>query len=137
MVGSVSQYGKKIYEEDLTWLRNLLASTKVDVRQLVAQIYGIITAQLPNNDFEARISEIMNIVEKKNVEAQHGSLLALTYMMERRLTFSRDHMNNDFFNWGLYVNVLKMICTRIFLESHVHVFFNPDFENPFCRQFPS
>ena len=114
MIGSVPQFATRIYENELSWLRTLLISTKLDVRQLVAKIYGIITAQLPNSEFEAQVSEIMSIMDKNSLEAQHGSLLTLTFMMERRLIFKRNDMNNDLFNWDLYINVVKMICMYIF-----------------------
>lgn len=114
MIGSIPQFVTRIYENNLSWLRNLLISTKPDIRQLAAKIYGIITAQLSNNEFEAQISEIMGIIDKNNLEAQHGSLLTLTYMMERRLIFKRSNINNDSFNWDLYINVVRMICMYIF-----------------------
>lgn len=114
VTGSVPQFATRIYENELSWLRTLLISTKLDVRQLVAKIYGIITTQLSNNEFETQISEIMNIMDKNSLEAQHGSLLTLTCMMERRLVFKRNNMDNDFFNWDLYINVVKMICMYIF-----------------------
>lgn len=113
MIGSIPQFVTRIYENNLSWLRNLLISTKPDIRQLAAKIYGIITAQLSNNEFEAQISEIMGIIDKNNLEAQHGSLLTLTYMMERRLIFKRSNIN-DSFNWDLYINVVRMICMYIF-----------------------
>lgn len=114
MIGSIPQFVTRIYENNLSWLRTLLISTKPDIRQLAAKIYGLITAQLSNNEFEAQISEIMGIIDKNNLEAQHGSLLTLTYMMERRLVFKRSNINNDCFNWDLYINVVRMICMYIF-----------------------
>lgn len=117
MIGSIPQFVTRIYENNLSWLRTLLISTKPDIRQLAAKIYGLITAQLSNNEFEAQISEIMGIIDKNNLEAQHGSLLTLTYMMERRLVFKRSNINNDCFNWDLYINVVRMICNFLHNNS--------------------
>ncbi|XP_053994994.1 proteasome adapter and scaffold protein ECM29 [Hylaeus volcanicus] len=111
VIGSVPQYVTKIYEKELLWLHNLLASVKPNVRQLAAKIYGITTAQLSTNDFEGQISEITNIMNKKNLEAQHGALLTLTYMMERRIIFRKTNPNDAFFNLDVYINVVKMIFT--------------------------
>ncbi|XP_076235930.1 proteasome adapter and scaffold protein ECM29 isoform X2 [Calliopsis andreniformis] len=108
VVGCVPQYVTKIYEKE-SWIRNLLTSTKPGVRQLAAKIYGLITVQLRPNDFEAQISEIMELLNKKNLESQHGSLLTLTYMMERRLISNKRDMNSTF-NLDTFVNVVKMIC---------------------------
>ncbi|CAK9831680.1 Proteasome adapter and scaffold protein ECM29 [Anthophora retusa] len=113
VTGCVPQYVTEIYEKESSRFRTLLTSSNPDVRQLVAKIYGIITTQLSNNDFEAQVSEIMNIMDKKNIEAQHGSLLTLTCMMERRLILKRNDINKDTFSWDLYINVVKMICTYL------------------------
>ncbi|XP_029040341.2 proteasome adapter and scaffold protein ECM29 isoform X1 [Osmia bicornis bicornis] len=109
VVSFVPQYITRIYEKQSSWLRNLLTSTKPEVRQLAAKVYGVVTATLPINEFGTQISEIMAITNKKNLEPQHGGLLALTYMMERRLLILRRNTNESF-NWDLYVNVVKMIC---------------------------
>ncbi|XP_026674602.1 proteasome adapter and scaffold protein ECM29 isoform X2 [Ceratina calcarata] len=111
VAGSVPQFATKLYENELSWLRNLLISVKLDVRRVVAKIYGMVTAQAAYNDFESRISEISSMVDKKHLESQHGSLLALTHMMERRLIFKRNDMDNDIFNWDLYINVVKTLCS--------------------------
>ncbi|CAL7951979.1 unnamed protein product [Xylocopa violacea] len=117
VVGSIPQFVMKNDENELSWLRTLITSVNPDVRQLVAKIYGIITTQFETKEFEAQISGIMSIMDKKNLEAQHGSLLTLTCMMERRLIFNRNDINKEFFNWDLYVNVVKMICN--FLRNNM------------------
>lgn len=113
MIGSIPQYVTTIYEKKLSWLHSLFTSNKPNVRQLAAKIYGIITAQLPMNDYEAQISEILNILNKKNLEAQHGALLTLTYMMERRIISWKTVTNNALFDLDIYIQSVKMICMYI------------------------
>ena len=111
VIGSIPQYIAKVYEKESSWLCTLLVSAKPDIRQLAAKIYGMLTAQLSANDFEAQISETMNMLNKKNLEAQHGTILTLTYMMERRLIANKKDANDDTFNLDIYINVVKIICS--------------------------
>ncbi|KAL6433433.1 hypothetical protein ACFW04_006522 [Cataglyphis niger] len=109
VLGSVPHYIVKSYEKELPWLRSLLTSTKQDVRQLAAKIYAAITGYLPKNEFEKHVSNIMDIMNKKNLEAQHGALMALTYMMEKYLMQQRNE-NKDLCNWTTYNDIVKAIC---------------------------
>lgn len=111
VLGSVPHYIVKSYEKELPWLRSLLTSTKQDVRQLAAKIYAAITGYFPNNEFEKHVSNIMDIMNKKNLEAQHGAVMALTYMMERNLLQQRNE-NKDLCNWRTYNDIVKAICTH-------------------------
>ncbi|XP_076224219.1 proteasome adapter and scaffold protein ECM29 isoform X2 [Nomia melanderi] len=109
VVGSVPQYVSKIYKKELSWLQTLITSIKPDIRQLAAKVYGIITVPLPEDVFETQISEIMSLTTKKNLEAQHGALLTLTCMMERRLVSSKNGTNS--LNLETYINIVKLIYT--------------------------
>lgn len=112
ILGSVPHYIVKSYEKELPWLCSLLTSTKQDVRQLAAKIYAAITGYFSKNEFEKHVSNIMDIMNKKNLEAQHGALMALTYMMERNLMQQRNE-NKDLCNWTTYNDIVKAICTYL------------------------
>ncbi|KYM93818.1 Proteasome-associated protein ECM29 like protein [Cyphomyrmex costatus] len=105
VLGSVPHYIIKSYEKELPWLCSLLASAKHDVRQLAAKIYAAITGYFPKNEFEKHVSNIMNIMNRKNLEAQHGALMALTYMMERNLIQQRIGNKED-----LEINAFEILC---------------------------
>lgn len=115
VLGSIPHYIVKSYEKELPWLRSLLTSTKQDVRQLAAKIYAAITGYFPKNEFEKHVSNIMDIMNKKNLEAQHGALMALTYMMERYLMQQRNE-NKDLCNWAIYNDIVKAICTHLYIK---------------------
>jgi len=117
--GSVPHYIIKSYEKELPWLCSLLTSAKHDVRQLAAKIYAVITGYLPRNEFEKYVSSIMNIMNRKNLEAQHGALMALTYMMERNLIQQRNGNKEDLCNWTTYNDIVKAICMYLYISNHV------------------
>lgn len=113
VLGSVPHYIIKSYEKELPWLCTLLASAKQDIRELAAKIYAAIIGYCPKDEFEKHVSSIMNIMNKKNLEAQHGALMALTYMMERNLIQQRNGNKEDLCNWMTYNNIVKTICTYL------------------------
>ncbi|XP_011685024.1 PREDICTED: proteasome-associated protein ECM29 homolog [Wasmannia auropunctata] len=114
VLGSVPHYMIKSYEKELPWLSSLLASTKQDVRQLAAKIYAAITGYFSRNEFEKHVSNVMNVMNRKNLEAQHGALMTLTYMMERNLIQQRNGTTKeDLCNWTTYNDIVKTICTYL------------------------
>ncbi|XP_076278491.1 proteasome adapter and scaffold protein ECM29 [Lasioglossum baleicum] len=125
VVGSVPQYLTKLYEKETQekWLQGLLKSTKPDIRQLAAQIYGAITAPLVDSAFWAEVRQLTTVTneyekkQKKNIEELHGAILAFTYMMERRL-FSRKN-SMDSFNIDLYTNIVKFTCILLHDNSRL------------------
>ncbi|KAL0121628.1 hypothetical protein PUN28_006856 [Cardiocondyla obscurior] len=113
VLGSVPHYIIKSYEKELPWLCSLLASAKQDVRQLAAKAYASITGYFSKSEFEKHVSSIMNVMSKKSLEAQHGALMALTYMMERNLIQQRYVNKEDLCNWTTYNDIVKTICTYL------------------------
>ncbi|XP_012233833.1 proteasome adapter and scaffold protein ECM29 [Linepithema humile] len=113
VLGSVPYHIIKAYEKELPWLCSLLTSTKQDVRQLAAKVYGAITGHFPKNEFEKHVSNIMDIMNKKSLEAQHGVLMALTYMTERNLMLQRKENKEALCNWATYNDIVKTICTYL------------------------
>ncbi|KAH0956005.1 hypothetical protein HN011_009526 [Eciton burchellii] len=113
VLGSVPYYITKEYEKELPWLRTLLTSTKQDVRQLTAKVYAVITGYFSKNEFEKHVSSIMDIMNKKSLEAQHGALMTLTHMMEKNLIQQRNGNKEDLYNWTTYHDIVKTICTYL------------------------
>jgi len=115
VLGSVPHYVIKSYEKELPWLCSLLTSAKQDIRQLAAKVYAAITGYFPRNEFEKHVSNIMNVMNRKNLEAQHGALMALTYMMERNLIQQRNGNKKDLCSWTIYNDIVKVICMYIYI----------------------
>lgn len=118
VLGSVPHYITKSYEKELPWLCSLLASAKQDVRQLAAKVYAAITGYFSKNEFEKHVSSITNIMSRKNLEAQHGALMTLTYMMERNLIQQRNENKEDLCNWTTYNDIVKAICMHLYISTY-------------------
>lgn len=119
VLGSVPHYIIKSYEKELPWLCSLLGSSKQDIRELAAKIYAAIIGYFPKDEFEKHVSNIMNIINKKNLEAQHGALMALTYMMEKNLIQQRNGNKEDLCNWTTYNDIVKTICMHLYISNYV------------------
>ncbi|XP_066591555.1 proteasome adapter and scaffold protein ECM29 [Prorops nasuta] len=98
------------YKNELPWLRSLIISSVVDVRQLAAQIYALITANNPIDDFEKQIEYMKTLANDKTLEIQHGGLVALTQMIERKIRFVQSS-NQDLSDWKTYEDTVKIIVT--------------------------
>lgn len=120
VLGSVPHYITKSYEKELPWLRSMLTSTKQDVRQVAAKTYSVITGYFPRNEFEKHLSSVMEIMSRKQLEAQHGALITLTYMMERSLIRHRSESKEDLRNWTTYNEIVKTICMHSYIRLQTH-----------------
>ncbi|XP_046742819.1 proteasome adapter and scaffold protein ECM29 [Diprion similis] len=111
VVGTIPVETTSRYENELPWLRNLLTSTKEDIRELGAKIYGVVAAHIPSREFEKQVAEIIGATRNKMLETQHGAILALSHMMERKLMLRRNENKNELLNWNSYINATKLIYT--------------------------
>lgn len=117
VVGTVPTCMTDRYVQDLPWLRSLLTSTKIDVRQLAAKIHAIIVVHgCDANEFESRATELLGGTKHQTLETQHGALVALCWMFERTLTMRRATDAKDaLLNWKSYISTVEMLCTLIAL----------------------
>ncbi|XP_015601340.2 proteasome adapter and scaffold protein ECM29 [Cephus cinctus] len=122
VVGTIPQYMSKRNEKELSWLRSLLSSAKEDIRELAAKIYAITIAYISNTDFEKQVSEIIHSTKNKSLETQHGALIALSYMMERKLITRRNDNKDELLKWGSYIDTVKTIYT--FLTDNTNLLVN-------------
>ncbi|XP_074097479.1 proteasome adapter and scaffold protein ECM29 [Cotesia typhae] len=117
VVGTIPRSMTSYFVKELPWIRTLLTSTKADVRELAAKINAIVMQfNSSNEEFELRAEEFMSSTKNKVLETQHGSLLALSYMMERKLTARKDtEQVESLLNWKIYSEIVQTICS--FLTS--------------------
>lgn len=109
VVGSISKHMTAICQKELPWIYTLLTSTKAEVRELAAKIYAIVVTHSTVNDFEKDVKDCLSLLNKKDLESQHGALMALSYIMERKLMLKRDK-DNEIHQWTTYHDVVKSIC---------------------------
>ncbi|CAD6237411.1 GSCOCG00002299001-RA-CDS [Cotesia congregata] len=117
VVGTIPSSMTGYFVKELPWIQTLLTSTKADVRELAAKINAIVMqCNSSNEEFELRAGEFMSSAKNKVLETQHGSLLALSYMMERKLTARKDSEQvENLLSWKIYSEVVQTICS--FLTS--------------------
>ena len=80
----------------MDWLRGLLSNTREELRETVASIYGLVAGNLDKEDFERILKDLSRGFKEKQLELQHGVLLALGHSFGRRILLSR--VNNQLIN---------------------------------------
>ena len=110
VVGTVPTCMTDRYVKELPWLRTLLTSTKIYVRELAAKIHAIIVVYgCDANEFESRAAELLTATKHHILETQHGALVAVSWMLEKNLMIRRQN-DNGILEWATYGNVVKMLC---------------------------
>ncbi|XP_008560300.1 proteasome adapter and scaffold protein ECM29 [Microplitis demolitor] len=117
IAGTVPQSMTSYFVKELPWIRSLLTSTKAEVRELAAKINAIVMEFNSSNDeFELQATEFINSTKNKTLETQHGSLLALSHMIERKLTVRKlSEPVENLLKWKIYNDIVQTICS--FLTS--------------------
>ncbi|KAK0081163.1 hypothetical protein PV325_012689 [Microctonus aethiopoides] len=118
IVGTIPPLMTCRFVNELPWLRTLLGSTKADVRELAAKIHAIIMAHNASiEEFDLCANEFINSTKNKTLETQHGALLGLAFMFERKLTLRKmTESTETLLNWKTYVDATETICS--FLTSN-------------------
>lgn len=84
IIGCVPQLNS-VFFKDTQGVRDLLNSTKEEVREYASTLYSLV---LTSSEFESAINYLLKQTENKNLEAQHGAILALGTCVH--LSLSRD-----------------------------------------------
>lgn len=135
VVGTIPLETTSRYQSELPWLRNLLTSTKEEIRELAAKIYGVVAAHIPSGEFEKQVAEMINVTRNKMLETQHGAILALSYMMERKLMLRRNENRSELLKWESYIDATKLICEETF-SSHYQSFNSRKKHDPHVHNLP-
>ncbi|XP_046388790.1 proteasome adapter and scaffold protein ECM29-like [Ischnura elegans] len=105
LVGSLPEQFASNLSSDLKWLKGILASTSEDMREIASIIYGMVVAHgFDDANFEETMTFLLRQVSKKNVEAQHGYILAICYCLERRLRVKKSKESPLDLDSGLLVS---------------------------------
>ncbi|XP_063311357.1 proteasome adapter and scaffold protein ECM29 [Pelobates fuscus] len=91
----VSVYPQKLSAklvDSTDWIKTLLISNKEEMRELAAQLYAVVVSTVSGPELKSKLqSLIKSAKDNHNPEAQHGSLLALGYLIGRYLAKSFKH----------------------------------------------
>lgn len=107
----------KLLLNDLKWIRELINSTKEEIREFASLLYGIIIAHgLPDDDkFEETVKDLITGTENnKYLETQHGCLLGVANGVERRITIKQIQFDNVL-NLEIYKNSVVVISKFFYL----------------------
>ncbi|XP_069812868.1 proteasome adapter and scaffold protein ECM29-like, partial [Dendropsophus ebraccatus] len=89
----VSIYPQKLAAslvDKIDWIKSLMSANKEEMRELAAQLFAVVVVTLPGPELQSIIQGLIKTTkEPHNPEAQHGSLLALGYLIGRYLDLSR------------------------------------------------
>ena len=72
--GCSPEIAQSHFSGKLGWIRNLMSNTREDMRECVAQLFGIVVSQLPTDQFEKSIADLLKSLKDKQVEYQVWSL---------------------------------------------------------------
>ncbi|XP_040273233.1 proteasome adapter and scaffold protein ECM29 [Bufo bufo] len=85
----VSIYPQKLAAslvDKIDWIKSLMVSNKEEMRELAAQLFAVVVVTLPGPELKLKIQGLLKTAkDQHNPEAQHGSLLALGYLIGRYL----------------------------------------------------
>ncbi|XP_075681729.1 proteasome adapter and scaffold protein ECM29 [Rhinoderma darwinii] len=85
----VSVYPQKLAAalvDKIDWIKSLMTANKEEMRELAAQLFAVVVVTLPGPELKSKIHGLIKTAkEQHNPEAQHGSLLALGYLIGRYL----------------------------------------------------
>ncbi|XP_023933323.1 proteasome-associated protein ECM29 homolog [Lingula anatina] len=80
------------FTDNMAWIKTFLYSTREDMREFAAQLYAIVVSSAVE---ESKIPEIFNELlqnmKTKGFECQHGSMLALGFLIGRQMYKAKGH----------------------------------------------
>ncbi|XP_029470526.1 proteasome adapter and scaffold protein ECM29 isoform X2 [Rhinatrema bivittatum] len=89
LLEAVSVYPQKLaarFVDKTDWLKGLLNTSKEEMRELAAQLYAVVVSTMSGEEMKSAIQSLLKTTkENHNPETQHGSLLALGYIVGRYL----------------------------------------------------
>nr|DBA28234.1 TPA: hypothetical protein GDO54_008627 [Pyxicephalus adspersus] len=72
--------------DKIDWIKSLMISNKEEMRELAAQLYAVVVSSLPSSELKSKLENLnKSAKDVHNPEAQHGSILALGYLIGRYL----------------------------------------------------
>lgn len=97
--------------ENVTWIRDLLTSTKEEIREQAAVLYAVIADKaFDEKNFETAINYLVSQTNSKSLEAQHGAILGIGNCMERKIT-TKKVASENVYDWELLKTSFSAIST--------------------------
>ena len=99
------------FEKRMDWFKFLLNNTREDLRETIATIYSLVGATISRPDFEKSVRDLSRSMKEKQLEFQHGAILALGYSFGRRCLLAR--MTGGLTDWSLYTETVRLILGQL------------------------
>lgn len=100
--------------KDLSWIKDQISSVKEEIREYSALLYALVLASsVQDNEFESAMNTFISQVNSKNLEAQHGAILAIGICLEIKI-MSYKIQNKPFDHWNLVKNCIHALGTHFF-----------------------
>ena len=96
----------------MDWFKFLLNNTREELRETIASIYSLVGASIPRPDFEKAVKDLTRSMKEKQLEFQHGALLALGYSFGRRNLLARMD-KEELGDWSLYKETVGLIISQL------------------------
>lgn len=72
------------FTDKIDWIKGLMSSSKEEMRELASQLYAVVVSTMSGDELKAAIQNLIKSTkDNNNLETQHGSLLALGYLVGR------------------------------------------------------
>lgn len=103
-----------MYEKKMDWFKFLLNNTREDLRETVAIIYGLVAAILNKPDFEKAVKDLTRSMKEKQLEYQHGAVLAVGNSFGRRILLARmKDPKQQFSDWRIYKDSCHLLIQQL------------------------
>jgi len=113
-IGSIPAEIAPRYEKKMDWFKFLLNNTREELRETVATIYGLVAAILNKPDFEKAVKDLTRSLKEKQLEYQHGAVLAIGNSFGRRILLARmKDPKQQFSDWRIYKDSCQLLIQQL------------------------
>ncbi|KAK5644780.1 hypothetical protein RI129_006080 [Pyrocoelia pectoralis] len=110
VIGCVPKLASTL-KNHLNWVRDLLNSTKEEVREVTSVLYGfLINEILTPKEFQDAVNYLISQTNSTMLEAQHGAILGIAYALERKIMTLKSN-SCDFRNDVLFKKCVQTIVS--------------------------
>jgi len=112
VAGCSPDIGAKFFREKLSWIKALLNNTREDIRECVAHLFGVVASGLSLRDFELAVQDLLRSFKEKQVEFQHGAIVAVGYSFGRVV---RGHRKGNVAaaDWTTYKDTVNLVIDQL------------------------
>ncbi len=112
VIGCCHKMFARQYSKKLTWIKNLLTDSKEDVRDSAAHVFGLVCAELGEEEFDRAVSAVSKGFKERALELQHGIIMSLAYSFGRRILLTKEG-GKDAVQSGSYAAAVDLVYSQL------------------------